>query len=188
MSTTANRIPLIEARHAAKQFRALFHGSFDRWEFAGSVRRQRPDCGDVEHVIIPKMEPAKASTLFADEQELHNAVTLRARFLVNEGVLEKKEYGDDGRTRMGEKAMGLVYRGIAHELYCATPDNWGAILAIRTGPAEFSKQLVTDLRRYGYRMEDGALYHEGRVIPCPSEDVLFSAAGYSRVIPPEERE
>lgn len=185
MSAAATRIPLIEAVHAAKQFRALFHGCFERWEFAGSVRRQRPECGDVEHVVIPKFTEKEVS--FFGEPELQSAVTLRARALLSDGVLEKKEYGEDGRTKMGEKALGLVFHGVPHEIYCATPDNCGAILAIRTGPADFSRQLVTDLRKYGYRMEDGSLRHGEKIVPCPTEDVIFAAAGFSKVIPPEAR-
>lgn len=185
MSATKTRIPLIEAIDAARGLRALFHGTFERWEIAGSVRRQCRDCGDVEHVVIPKFEESEQG--FFGEGELRSAVTLRAKFLIDDGVLEKKEYGVEGRTKMGEKAIGLVRRGVCHEIYCATPGNWGAILAIRTGPADFSRQLVIDIRRYGYRMEDGALHHNGRVIPCETEDVIFAAAGYPRVIAPEDR-
>ncbi len=54
MSTTSEKRDLASALADAQGFRDLFPpASYERWEFAGSVRRKRLSVGDVEHVVIP---------------------------------------------------------------------------------------------------------------------------------------
>lgn len=57
----------------------------------------------------------------------------------------------------------MSFRGFTHELFTADADSWGAILAIRTGPAELSKSLVTNLLRRGMRCKEGRVW---RCVPC----------------------
>ena len=78
-----------------------------------------------------------------------------------------------------------------HEIFLADEMNFGAILAIRTGPPEFSKMLVTKLLNGGsYRQ------HEGYVRPwpgdpnaihaVPTEEEFFKVCGVG-FVPPGER-
>lgn len=205
MSTAATRIPLADALVEAQTFRALFDGMFERWEFAGSVRRRTTDIGDIEHVAIPAVSTSPNlldEALPTPEHSLHQ----RARELLDRRRLALHDYG--GFRRFGPRYMGFDYRGRTHELFVATLDNWGVFLAIRTGSADFSRDLMVRLRRNGYRAYAGRLWRVvdnaiarirqravvlddetwGVPIACPDEFTLFTAAGYAAVIPPEERQ
>lgn len=205
MSTAA------KTKHAAAlaeaiDFRALFEGTYERWEFAGSLRRRRPEVGDIEHVIIPNWQPEEECLLLGEVADIPhvNLVRKRATQLVAAGVLVWHDYrslsSQPPHYRRGDKHCGVDFRGRPHELYMCEADNWGCILAIRTGSAEFSKALVTRLHQFGHRQDMGYLFrrapkhdsdkgHAYDRIPCPDEDTYFRAAGLNVADwPPEKRE
>lgn len=210
MSAAVTRIPLSDALAEAQTFRALFEGAFERWEFAGSLRRRTADVGDIEHVAIPAVSTSP-NLLGEPESEQNHSLRQRARELVRRDHLALHVYIVSTRFGLrymfGSRYMGLDYRGRTHELFVATPDNWGVILAIRTGSADFSRDLMVRLRRNGYRVSGGRLWRvvdyriaerqkeslllddetHGVPIACPDEVTLFTAAGYAAVVPPEER-
>lgn len=199
MSTTTRRVPRTEALDAASRFRALFDGTFDRWEFAGSLRRQCPTVGDIEHVLIG----LSAAPAWPSEQVLFEGaieppcpqpmVPQRAMQLIENGTLTLARYGESGTTRCGDRYIGLMFEGVKHELFIATPENWGLILAIRTGSADFSRELVTALRPRGFKADGGRLMRRTRgpgeeweTIQAPDEATVFEAAGLP-ITPPEKR-
>lgn len=208
MSTGTKR-KLAAAAIDADAFSDLFAGCFDRWEFAGSVRRRVPEVSDVEHVVIPAFATKPADALFGEPVRV-NRFLERADELVASGELTKHLYANG--FRWGEKYRGFDYRGHTHEVFCATPDNFGPTLAIRTGPADFSKRLVTGLLRNGLRNKDGQVWRcipcagcgpysaiqekcpecggtcliPTEVIPCPSEAEYFKLCGVP-FMPPERR-
>ncbi len=153
MSTTLTKRSLHQAMTDANAFRNCVPKEFwHRWEFAGSLRRQRPDVADVEHVIIPVMKPAGQAGLFtAEVPPTLNTLWDRVEEMVRLGTFAKHVYhtvkGD--QFRWGEKYRGIDFRGLNHEIWCADLANWGSILAIRTGPAELAQRLVTALKRKG---------------------------------------
>ena len=64
--------------------------------------------------------------------------------------------------------------------------SWGVILTIRTGPADFSRELVTRCRTWGRRVQGGRLYVYGRYVPCPDERTFLAEVGMPW-LEPEER-
>jgi hypothetical protein len=71
----------------------------------------------------------------------------------------KKAHGADGVTESTcARCNGWRYL-LARKLdiFIATRSNWGMVMAIRTGPADFSKALVTYARRVGYEAAEGGL-------------------------------
>lgn len=192
MSTTSVRVPLPAALNAALRFRQLFCGDgpesdlFDRWEFAGSVRRRREFVGDIEHVVIPRTGIARPVGAFIDETV--NLVTNRLDWLLEDGVVEK-QVKSDGRTRWGPLYRALVFEGRVHEVFLADERNWGCILAIRTGPAELSACLQRRFNAGGnYRQHDGYLRYvsgpaAGEIVSVPTEQGYFNLAGVPFVGP-----
>lgn len=149
----------------AHAFRDLFEG-FEHWVVAGSVRREVPTVGDVEHVVVgwkvrEQLDTMVDGGLFAHpNREITKAVY------------------PDGRHRWGDRYRGVMFRGFRHEVFFADPDNFGAILAIRTGPADYSRWLVTRLRERGTPMEDGFVTdRNGEILPCASEESFFLRCG-----------
>lgn len=183
MSSAARR-PLAEAIEDAKAFRDLFPVEcYERWEIAGSVRRRKSEVADVEHVIIPRVVEEPGSGLFAEPERINKlwkALEEHRQF----GAVAKHCYGSTGAGaplyRWGEKYRGVDFRGHIHEMFTATPINWGAILLIRTGPADYSERVVTKIKSGGmYRQQDGQLIHvaSGQPVGVPDEKTYLRLAG-----------
>ncbi|MDP3940636.1 MAG: hypothetical protein Q8R92_21185 [Deltaproteobacteria bacterium] len=70
---------------------------------------------------------------------------------------------------------------------CRPPAQWGLLLAIRTGPADFSRELMRAAARQRLRVFDCALHGQaGNVLLTPTEQDVFAALGWNDV-PPEMR-
>ena len=196
MSTTSPKRPRDDALRDARDLCRLFdRSSYERWEPAGSLRRKRPEVGDVEHVVIPTFgDVADDAGLFAAITRA-NLLFHRLDQLVSDGTVLKHIYGATG-FRWGAKYRGVEFRGQLHEFYCCDADNFGSTLAIRTGPAEFSQRLVTGLIRQGLRQRGGRVVREmatpggvesaGAVIPAPDERAYFGLCGIAWA-EPEDR-
>ncbi len=183
--STGTRRTLAEANDIAQEFCAFFGGDFDRWVIAGSVRRRRPEVGDCEHLVIPRIEPRTVSTGLFSETKPVNLLWEEMDRLVANGTLVKHIYGGTG-PRWGNLYRGVEFRGMLNEIYTATETNWGNQLVIRTGSADFSERVVTMLKRGGmYRQQDGYLIHvaSGEIVPCPDEQTYLKLAGMAWVEP-----
>jgi DNA polymerase/3'-5' exonuclease PolX len=159
MSTTLAKRSLAIATKEAMDFRELFEGTFERWVIAGSCRRQKPEVGDVEHVVIPKFGevPDGGGGLFAATITA-NLVMHRADELLKVGTVSKHLYGDTG-PRWGQTNRGMDYKGFNNEIFSADADNFGSVLTIRTGPSDYSRMLVTVMQHRGYRNRDGYVWN-----------------------------
>lgn len=192
MSTTTTRLPLADAQHIAGQIYGQLDPSCERLAIAGSIRRGRADVGDIELVAIPRFieEP---SSLWGDTSQ----VSLLSRALAREEAEQVLE-----RISGGERYVKLrhVRSGLQVDLFIVLPPaQWGVILTIRTGPADYSERLVTLARRQGNHVAGGALRSGLRghstpaeklctcpVIPTPEEADFYAALGLL-FAPPERR-
>jgi DNA polymerase/3'-5' exonuclease PolX len=191
------RVPLALAEAIAEEVRALLAPACERLEVAGSIRRKRPDVGDVELVAVPKTAPALLDlfgTAVGERDLLHE----RCERLLEAGTLAHR-LGGDGKRAFGPRFKRLLYRGPAGTLpldlfSVRAPAQWGAIFAIRTGPAGFTNRLVASRVRFpgwgllpaGLREHEGALWDGGRLLETPEEDDFFAALGLEW-LPPEQR-
>jgi DNA polymerase/3'-5' exonuclease PolX len=188
------RVPLALAEAVAAEARARLAPACERLEVAGSIRRRRPDVGDVELVAVPRVTPGRRD-LFGDATGEADELHALAERLLHEGVLAHRP-DKNGRPAFGTKLKRVVFRGRAGELpldlFAVTgAAQWGVIFTIRTGPGAFSTRLVTQ-RRYGggmpegHRVRDGALWDGERLVETPEEADLFRALGLPW-LPPERR-
>lgn len=186
----------------ATGFMALFADLYDHWTVAGSIRRGASSVGDIDHVVIPKSEPLWTDTMFGRQQVAEvNSLWKRMDELVTKGAIQKAIYGADaeadpisgeggGRTRYGPLLRGVVFHGVKHEISTASGKNLGAMIAIKTGPVDFSKHLVTKLRDgRRYRQSGGyVLYNRDDTIRAvPTEADYFALCGVPWITP-EKRE
>jgi len=113
----------------------------ERIQIAGSIRRQRPDVGDIELVVIPRF----SRSLLPDvpgvsllDLEL-NAWLLQGRLLrANKGETLKQYY---------IPALARDGHYFKLEINVSDPERWPVELAIHTGSANFSHRLVTPRNR-----------------------------------------
>jgi len=184
------RIPLIGAYGIASEIRELLAPACERIEIAGSIRRKKETIGDVEIVCIPKFEHGG---LFGDGERIDMLTRLCDANLVGGRMAHRLD--KNGRKSYGAKFKRLLFEGFPLDLFSVLdPDQWGVIFAIRTGPAEFSKRLVTKqehggMMPEGMRVSDGYLWGgdaTGPCVPCREESGFFRAIG-ADYIEPEKR-
>ena len=130
----------------------------ERIQIAGSLRRECPQVGDIELVVIPK--PYETG-LF--ENGLAAVVNQWPK------VKGEMEYGVTKYTQR------ILPTGIKLDLFFAEPGNWGSILAIRTGSTEFSHRvLAVGWTKLGYESRGGYLWRDGRMREVREERDLFN--------------
>jgi DNA polymerase/3'-5' exonuclease PolX len=178
--STATKTPYSVIRPVADRIVEALAPYCERIELAGSLRRQRPNIGDIEIVAIPR----RPANLFG--QVLDKEPTALDRFLDERLVLFPKR---------GRKYQQFIYGPYTVDLFLPTAETWGCVLAIRTGSAEFSHWLVSpqprgacpwSVRFGGKDAQPGRLLHDGRLLATPEESDVFAALGLAWV-EPEER-
>ncbi len=143
-----------------------------RIKIAGSIRRQKPEVGDIEIVCIPLT--VDQQTLFAGPVPVRHPEFVR---LVNSWPKVK----GNGYSKYTQR---LLPEGIKLDLFTATPVNWGHILAIRTGSANFSHKILgARWVSQGFKSENGYLTRHGQVVPAPTEREYFHLLGLAWVEP-----
>jgi DNA polymerase/3'-5' exonuclease PolX len=199
-ATEKPRISLPIAQHVADGLLEALGPVCARLEVAGSIRRRQGWIGDIELVAIPRYR--EEPSLLPEEPTRIDALDELVTQLVADGTLGKR-LDAKGRPRFGPRLKYLTYTDVAVDLFVARPETWGVIFTLRTGPADYSHQLVThqgqSFRDYrGFRrggllprhlkVADGQLLNEatGELIPTPEEDRFFEAIG-EPCRPPWER-
>ena len=163
---------LDEAKAIAERVKAQLAPHCERIEIAGSIRRKKPDVGDIEIVAIP----TAMRNLFGGASGERPAEFAQACYEVGERV--------KGDPSTGRYIQLKTPEGIMVDLFLAHPDNWGLIFAIRTGSADYSHRvLARGWVRNGYKSADGMLTLEGAAVPVREECELFRLAGVPWVEP-----
>jgi len=149
----------------------------ERIEIAGSIRRRKPDVKDAEIVCIPK-RIQRVGDLFEVARDEVDPGFVAA---VNQWV------GLKGQPS-GKYTQRLLPWGLKLDLFMTTPEQWGSILLIRSGPKEFSKRVMGYLLpEHGYKCEDGYIWKDGFKVATPEEADVFKMARLPW-IQPEARE
>jgi len=146
-----------------------------RIEIAGSIRRQKPEPGDIEICAMPHLQPGG---LFGDP------VSSLAGF----------DYGQLGQVIKGGQRYVQValHQGINLDLFLVLPPaQWGVIFTLRTGPDRFSRKCVTQRCKGGtlpsyLRVEHGAVWEGETLVPTPDESDFFRVLELDW-IPPQQR-
>lgn len=175
--------PLAEAEGIAGALVADLLPVCRRIEVAGSVRRRKDLVGDIEIVAIPRYEPAG---LFGD------CLANRLWEHLHQSGAYRFSKGDNPDGRYYQLALP-AHPDLQVDLFLAQPENWGLILLVRTGSAEFSAAMlarwkrVQGIGREGAGSVDGRLVtRDGAVVSTPEEETVFRLLGLVSV-PPERR-
>lgn len=161
---------LKQAQQIAEALKAELSPFCERIEIGGSIRRKKPDPGDIELVCIPKFikigSPQVTLTMGHIEVE-HNhlfdylAVNYEGRIIKIGEKYAQIQIGDEADV------------SIKVDIFTATESTWGYIFLLRTGSAEFSQWTVTELKRRGFVPKGGEISY--RLTPCytPNESDVF---------------
>ena len=173
------KVALERAQEICERVYQLLAPAAERLEVAGSVARRAPQVGDLELVMISKLDLFWQPVI---NSHIHIMAAREHWKIIQDGPKAK-------RLDLGE---------IQLDLYITTPEQWGVIKALRTGPRELSKALVTKKRAGGFmpanmQIKDGKLWRippDGSprfVIPTPEERDLFERLGVP-YLPPHKRD
>ena len=165
----------------------------ERIEIAGSLRRGKSDPHDIEIVAVPKVEQVGHEDLFGTIPRTRNLFEETLAEWLAKGALHHRR-DKNGRAAWGERFKRATIHGcdIAIDIFSVLPPaQWGVIFAIRTGPADFNRLLVTSRLQGGFmpggmQVRDGMLWQEGQVLETPEEEAFFERIGVP-CWPPEDR-
>lgn len=144
----------------------------DRIEIAGSIRREKETIGDVELVLIPK----PTLDLFGNEsfgaKQIAETLEQAGYVFGQNGEYFKQAHLPNVGNRYGENVI--------YDIFLTTPEKFGVIFTIRTGPAEFSHRLVTPRNKGGLlpsylKVKDGRIWNDGEAWETPEEVDVFRA-------------
>lgn len=182
---------LNDAFEIASWVRGELEPACEQIVIAGSIRRRAPRPGDIEIVCIPKRPgpPVFGQGLPREPLELKLAELTRTEQFI---ALDKN--GDRFKNFMVRHAVGSMKLDL---FICRPPASWGWLLLLRTGPADFTHWLVTDVTDGGacpvnMMFEDGQLWRtspgtqEWEPVYTPDEASVFAALGVT-FRPPHQR-
>ncbi len=173
---------LEKAKGIAEKIKTILESSCEMIVIAGSIRRQKPDVGDLELLCIPKyidgvdMLDAKIQTMIYFDM---------LGYRLNK--LGRKVYGPKN------KLLVHVPSGIGVDIFSTDEQCWWMALVIRTGPRESNITIAKAARAQGWRLK---AYGDGfdtsdllKNIPvhCHSEREVFEVVGLPYPEPWERR-
>jgi DNA polymerase/3'-5' exonuclease PolX len=172
------------AQHYAAKISEWLSDVCHRIEIAGSIRRGRPVCNDVDLVCIPKIH---------EEKDMLGAITKRYS-LVHEFLAEyARAYPDRCRWKTGlSNPNGKQFIVQLHkcqlDLWMASPENFGTRLLCRTGSMEHNLWLAQRAQAMGGKWEsyDGVRLGLKR-FPAETEEQVYNALDLP-FIEPKDRE
>lgn len=136
------RWPLDEATKLALGFVAVLEPLCDRVCIAGSIRREKPDVGDIEILYIPKTSTRQVpGDMFASETV--NLVDAWLQDKMKEGLLAKRP-SVIGNFSYGPKIKLMWYTptGIPIDFFSTPEESWWNYLVCRTGSADTNKRIA----------------------------------------------
>jgi DNA polymerase/3'-5' exonuclease PolX len=140
----------------------------------GSIRRLKPEVNDIDIVALPKMVPVIG--MFDEIQNYQR----------EPGFIHAISKMQQLKGNANGKYTQRFYRGMKVEIAIATPRNFGNLVLIRTGNAEFSKRMMTKALKMGFNQRDGYLYRNDQLIPLFEEQDYFFMLGM-QYIEPQDR-
>jgi DNA polymerase (family 10) len=172
MKVAVKRMPLAEARALAESCARVVGQFCSRVEIAGSIRRGRPICGDIDLVAMPKSDQAWLDLI----QRVN--VKLRMEAGGDENIVAIHREGgwqlDIFRAREGEKNLFGEQ----------DPSNWGSLLVCRTGSKEHNIHLCNRAAERGLKWSPyRGVIKAGRIIASETEADIFKALGLSWLDP-----
>jgi DNA polymerase/3'-5' exonuclease PolX len=147
--TDKQKWPLEIAMLVADEIVAILKPDCQRIAILGSLRRQKPQVGDIEILFSPKYEERRAGLFDTVRESLSEEAIQR---LLDTDFLSQRPNVNGGFT-WGRLNKLAIHRnsGIPVDLFCE-PDvrDWPRSMAIRTGPKEFNIELMATAPKVGY--------------------------------------
>jgi len=177
------RYPRLLALDVAREIIDALAPACSRICFAGSLRREKADVGDIEILYIPATSWPR---------ELVNLADNTIARLEKDGILERR-LNVKGRETFGRlnKLMRHIASGIPVDLFAASFDNWFNRLVCLTGPKELNQRICREALRIGWGWNPAGVgftaKDSGQVARMESEEDVFDFVGIPFCEPKDRR-
>lgn len=176
--------PRAKALEVAREITAAFraHCEPERFIFAGSLRRLKPEVGDIEVVYVPTVQMLPDPNDLLGNPVPTMAFDLQLADWLRSGVISKR-VGEKGGTAWGEFNKLAVHTasGIGIDFFQANKRNFWTLLVCRTGSAESNMRVCQAAEARGmkwnpYRGFEDRYTKELLYVP-ESEEAVFRHVG-----------
>jgi len=160
--TTDIRYPFTNAHKAANFIVQLLQPHCERIHLAGSIRRMSKMVKDIEIVCQPKIEVLPGNELFSTQAtRVISRDFTEALMTICGSIIRGHVEGRMMQIRTNSK----LCPGICLDLFMPQPDDYFRIYAIRTGSADYAREvLASSWRRKGWVGTDSGLRLEKECI------------------------
>ncbi len=186
MSSDKQRWPWKEALAVADEIIAALAGACTRIKIAGSLRRNKPDVGDVEILFVPRFEDRQVDMFTVAPW---NLAEWEIGCLIGRGLLSKRP-NKHGGFAYGPKNKLLLHRsGVPVDLFTASDANWFNYLVCRTGGAESNVAVASAAQRKGWQWNPygPGFSRIGQVHLVACEREVFDFVGLPFLAPEDRR-
>lgn len=168
------KFPRAIALPIAEELQAMIAPACLRIAIAGSLRREKPEVGDIEIVFVPRLSE-RPDGLF--DSRIVDVASEVIDDLLKQGVIAKRP-NVNGSFTWGERNKLAIHvaSGIPVDFFGTSAENWWVTLVIRTGSKETNLLLTTgaqkqnaSLRAYGC----GVTWSDGSTTAAISEQNVF---------------
>ncbi|MBA7672485.1 hypothetical protein ES703_80662 [subsurface metagenome] len=159
---------LERAKAIAEEVKSLLEPGCERIEIGGSIRRRKPDVGDIELLAIPKYVAG------VDQLDKEIGALFIQRLLCY-------RRNKRGRITYGPKNKLLLHipTGIGVDIFSTTEECWPVALVVRTGGKQTNIRISMAAQEMGYQFHaygSGFSTLQGEIV-CRSEREVFEAVG-----------
>lgn len=178
----------------AKRWVKYLQPACERIEIAGSVRRRKPEVGDVEILYVPRLaiQNVPGDMFACHELCLTDELLTLA---IAEGTLRRRTNSRGSEVWGKKNKLGIDdYTGMAIDFFSTTADCFANYLVSRTGPAELNVEICERAQFKGWKWHPYGKGFEcvnlgtqfGAWHVCNSEADVFQFVGLP-VMTPEQR-
>jgi len=185
--THPKRYPYAEALEVAQKLKDALASTCCRIEITGSLRRHKPDVGDIELLFVPREGQRQLDLLSQESYSL--ADELIAEWVRKDLIAQRPNV--KGCFTWGPKNKLAIHTtsGIPLDLFATTERNWWVSLVVRTGGKATNLRLAMGAQRIGRSLNaygSGVTCSDRSIIPATSEKHVFELCGVP-YLEPEER-
>ncbi len=172
------KIPRAEAMQVAEEIVAHLKPCCERIAIAGSLRRGKPEVGDIEILLVPKMT-TRPDGLF--DQRIVSVADEVIEQLLNQGYFAKRP------SKTGVFSWGVANKLAIHtaskipvDLFTTDAARWFVALVLRTGSKDTNLALTTGANRKNANLMAygaGVKWSDGTVTQATSEQHVFEMCG-----------
>lgn len=178
--------PLARAKSLAEKIVDALAPHCERIAIAGSIRREKPEVGDIEILYIPRVVTVRTDLLTESPVDM---AEIELTAWLDSGRLSKRPNVRGSFTWGPKNKLALHRSGFACDFFATSAENWWNSLVVRTGSKDTNLALTMGAQKLGRSLQAygcGVKESDGTVTPAVSEEHVFELCGVN-YLPPTQR-